>query len=115
MSIRCFTSFTANNSSQTHKLGMSNRSEINDNQIRSSMATPDNYGSHAARLNLDGYWLAIESGDYLQIDFVRRALIIEIWSQGAVQTSYWTRNFTIAMSNDGVNFVDYEESGVQKV
>ena len=92
MSIRYFTSFTANNSSQTHKLGMSNRSE-----------------------NLDGYWLAIESGDYLQIDFVRRALIMEIWSQGAVQTSYWTRNFTVAISNDGVNFVDYEESGVQKV
>ena len=105
--------FVANNNSKP--LGMSNRSKINDNQIRSSVSTPDDYGSHAARLNHEAHWLGTEEGDYIQIDFGTRALITEIWSQGAGDSSYWTRNFTVAMSNDGVNFIDYEENGARKV
>lgn len=108
-----FVRFLANNSSKP--LGLSNRSKINDNQIRSSVSTPVDCGSHAARLNDEGYWCATEEGDYIQIDFGRRALVTEIWSQGAGEEEYWTRNFTVVMSNDGVNFVDYEEYGARKV
>ena len=92
---------------------MSDRGKIKDNQIRSSVSTPVDYGSHAARLNHEGYWQGEKKNDYIEIDFGRRALITEVWSQGF--SSYWTRNFTIVMSNDGVNFADYEENGVRKV
>jgi hypothetical protein len=94
---------------------MFNRSEILDSQIRSSVQTPVDHGSHAARLNFPLGWLGKGSGDYIQVDFGRRASIAEIWSQGAGDGSSWTRNFTVAMSNDGVNFLDYKEYGARKV
>jgi hypothetical protein len=101
--------------SNSELLGMFNRSEILDSQIRSSVQTPVDHGSHAARLNFTLGWLTEDSGDYIQVDFGRRASITEIWSQGAGDGSSWTRNFTVAMSNDGVNFLDYEEYGARKV
>ena len=94
---------------------MSDRTKIRDSQIRSSVTTFAKYGSHAARLNKEGYWLGAKSGDYIQIDFGKRALITEIWSQGAGDNTNWIRSFTVAMSNDGVDFVDYEENGARKV
>ena len=94
-------------------LGVSNRSRILDSQIRSSVKTPENRGSNAARINASSGWLAEESGDYVETDFGGRASIVEIWSQG--YDNEWTNNFTVQMSNDGVNFVDYEEYGARKV
>ncbi len=101
--------------SNSDLLGMFNRSKILDSQIRSSVETEENHGSHAARLNASMGWLGEKSGDYIEIDFGGRASITEIWSQGAGDDASWTRNFTVEMSNDGVNFVDYEEYGTRKV
>ena len=92
---------------------MFNRSKILDSQIRSSVKTEENRGSHTARLNASRGWLATDSGDYIQIDFGGRARIMQILSQG--DSNEWTRNFTVEMSNDGVNFVDYKEYGARKV
>ena len=97
------------------RLGMSNRSQIHDAQIRSSATAELYVGSHAARLDDSYGWVGSMEGDYIEVDLRRRALISEIWTQGAAGSSYWTRNFTVEMSNDGVNFVDYEEFAVRKV
>ncbi|XP_028408770.1 uncharacterized protein LOC114531336 isoform X2 [Dendronephthya gigantea] len=96
-------------------LGMYNRSLIPDSQIRSSVATAVDHGAHAARINNTHGWLGVASGDYLEIDFGRRASITQIMTQGAQKTgNSWTRNFTVAMSNDGVKFVEYQEFGSRK-
>lgn len=95
---------------------MYNRSLIRDNQIRSSVTTPVNHGAHAARINDTYGWFGKDSGDYLEIDFGKRASITQIMTQGSADSrNAWTRNFTIAMSNDGVTFVEYQEFGSRKV
>ncbi len=96
---------------------MSNRSKILDVQIRSSVRTYEFLGSHAARLNANRGWEGRRKGDYIEIDFGGRASITEIWSQGVEKGSQrcWTKYFTVKISNDGVNFVGYEEYGALKV
>ena len=95
---------------------MYNRSLIRNHQIRSSVKTAVDHGAHAARINNTYGWLGVDSGDYLEIDFGRRASITEIMTQGAQGSgNSWTRNFSVAISNDGVTFVDYQEFGSRKV
>ncbi len=96
---------------------MSDRSKILDAQIRSSVGTKEHYGSHVARLNDTRGWEGRRKGDYIEIDSGGRASITEIWSQGVdkARRACWTRSFTVKISNDGVNFVGYEEYGALKV
>jgi hypothetical protein len=93
--------------------------KIPDSRITASSEWSDrNWGPRYARLLGNACWIAHPSDpdQWLQIDFKYKATITEILTQGRRNTNQWVRSYTIAYSDDGVNFATYKaDKGQDKV
>ncbi|CAB4010837.1 Hypothetical predicted protein, partial [Paramuricea clavata] len=91
-------------------LGMQS-GKIPDSRIHASSEWWDrNWGPRYARLHGDKCWVAqpSDTNQWLQIDFKYKAIITEILTQGRTQFEQWVGSYTIAYSDDGVNFTTYK-------
>ena len=92
--------------------------EIPDSRINSSSEDNTRWGSHKGRLNGSECWVAKRSdtNQWLQIDFKYKAIVTEILTQGRTDKDQWVGSYTIAYSDDGVNFTTYKgDKGQDKV
>jgi hypothetical protein len=92
--------------------------KIPDSRIKASSEWDTNWGSRYARLHGNKYWVAHKSdtNQWLQIDFKYKATVTEILTQGRLQYDHWVKSYTIAYSDDGVNFKTYKgDEGNDKV
>ncbi|CAB4006545.1 Hypothetical predicted protein [Paramuricea clavata] len=91
-------------------LGMQSR-KIPDSRIKASSEWTRNWGPRHGRLHGKKCWIAGRSPDtnqWLQIDFKYKATVTEILTQGRPDYNQWVRSYTIAYSDDGVNFTTYK-------
>jgi hypothetical protein len=99
-------------------LGMQS-GRIPDSRIKASSEWPGgNWGPRYSRLHGDKCWFAHPPDDnqWLQIDFKYKATVTEILTQGRTQYDQWVKSYTIAYSDDGVNFTTYKgDKGEDKV
>ncbi|CAB4003658.1 Hypothetical predicted protein [Paramuricea clavata] len=93
--------------------------KIPDSRITASSEWDGNSGPRYGRLHGNKFWLAARSPDtnqWLQIDFKYKATVTEILTQGRPDYNQWVRSYTIAYSDDGVNFTTYKgDKGQDKV
>ena len=94
--------------------------KIPDSRINASSEWRDgNWGpGYGSRLHGNKCWVAqpSDTNPWLQIDFKYRATVTEILTQGRPNVNQWIKNYTIAYSDDGVNFTTYKgDKGQDKV
>jgi hypothetical protein len=99
-------------------LGMQS-GKIPDSRINASSEWRDGkWGPRYGRLHGDKCWIARsrDTSQWLQIDFKYKATVTEILTQGRPNVNQWVKNYTIAYSDDGVNFTTYKgDKGQDKV
>ena len=99
-------------------LGMQ-RGKIPDSRITDSSKWDRNWGPRYGRLHGNKSWIAGRppyTNEWLQIDFKYKATVTEILTQGRPNVNQWVKNYTIAYSDDGVNFTTYKgDKGQVKV
>ena len=94
--------------------------KIKDSQLTASSVWDVNHGASNARLNFtqkSGSWSS-KSNDlnqWLQVDFKYNATITDILTQGRGRYSQWVKSYTLSYSHDGVKFVPYKKSEIEKV
>ena len=88
--------------------------KILDNNITSSTNTEL---AKSGRLRGKASWCASPSdvNPYLQINLQRLHIICAVSTQGNSQADEWVKSFTIQVSTNGRNWIDYKESGQVKV
>jgi hypothetical protein len=92
--------------------------KIPDSRITASSELHIYWGPRYARLHGNKCWLAKSSdtNQWLQIDFKYKATVAEILTQGRSNANQWVKSYTIAYSDDGVNFTTYKgDKGQDKV
>ncbi|CAB4015538.1 Hypothetical predicted protein, partial [Paramuricea clavata] len=92
-------------------LGMQS-GKIPDSRITASSEWHTYWGPRFGRLHWNKCWISrpLDTNQWLQIDFKYKATVTEILTQGRPQTSkdQWVRSYTIAYSDDGMNFETYK-------
>ena len=86
--------------------------KIPDSRINASSEWNSYWGPRKGRLHGNQCWIArpSDTNQWLQIDFKYKATVTEILTQGRPHTfnDQWVRNYTIAYSDDGMNFETYK-------
>jgi hypothetical protein len=85
--------------------------KIPDSRINASSEWWDgDWGPRKGRLHGNQCWIAqpSDTNQWLQIDFEYKATVTEILTQGRSDEDQWVRSYTIAYSDDGVNFTTYK-------
>ncbi|CAB4004228.1 Hypothetical predicted protein, partial [Paramuricea clavata] len=98
-------------------LGMQS-GKIPDSRIKASSGLNAYYWGYKGRLNGSECWVAQPSttNQWLQIDFKYNATVTEILTQGHTDKDQWVASYTVAYSDDGVNFATYKgDEGQDKV
>jgi hypothetical protein len=83
---------------------------IPDSRITASSKWNRNWGPRYGRLYGNKCWISrpSDTNQWLQIDFKYKATVTEILTQGRSDKDQWVRNYTIAYSDDGMNFETYK-------
>jgi hypothetical protein len=94
--------------------------KIPDSRIKASSEWDRNWGPRYARLHRNKCWVAhaqkSDTNQWLQIDFKYKATVTEILTQGRGGKNNFVRSYTIAYSDDGINFTTYKgDEGNDKV
>jgi hypothetical protein len=92
--------------------------KIPDSRITASGEWDTDWAPRYGRLHGNKCWIARQSdtNQWLQIDFKYKATVTEILTQGRTQYGQWVKSYTIAYSDDGVNFATYKgDEGQDKV
>ncbi|XP_028412121.1 lactadherin-like [Dendronephthya gigantea] len=102
-------------------LGMQS-GKIPDSEITASTTFSNSYHPHFARLDKSGgacSWAptrAGRSGSWLQVDLGQKTAVTGFATRGTCYNhAEWAISYSIAYSNNGADWTDYEESGTAKV
>jgi hypothetical protein len=98
-------------------LGMQS-GNIPNSRLKASSEWNRDWGPGYGRLHGSKCWIARPSNtnQWLQIDFKYRATVTEILTQGRRDANQWVRSYTVAYSDDGINFKAYRvDKGQDKV
>ena len=84
--------------------------KIPDSRINASSEWNAYWGPRNGRLHGNKCWIArpSDTNQWLQIDFKYKATVTEILTQGRTQYDQWVKSYTIAYSDNGVNFETYK-------
>ena len=98
-------------------LGMQS-GKIPNSRLKASSEWNRDWGPGYGRLHGSKCWIARPSNTnhWLQIDFKYRATVTAIRTQGRRDANQWVRSYTVAYSDDGINFKAYRgDKGQDKV
>jgi hypothetical protein len=99
-------------------LGMQS-GKIPDSRITASSIWDRNWVPSYGRLHGNKCWIAgrpPDTNQWLQIDFKYKATVTEILTQARPNVYQWVKSYTIAYSDDGMNFTTYKgDEGQDKV
>ena len=99
----------------TTPVGISDTSNIPDNQFTASSRYNDRYLAAYGRLNGtrgDG-WCAKkprQTDDWLQVDLGKTLWVCAVATQGDINGNEWTTDFKLSYSSDGSNWTAYKDS-----
>ena len=98
-------------------LGMQS-GKIPDSRLKASSEWTSNWGPGYGRLHGNKCWIAQHSNtnQWLQIDFKYKATVTEILTQGRREKNQWVKSYTVAYSDDGINFKTFKgDRGQDKI